>query len=88
MTNQSMKTAILNCKDISANIMDDIDKKLKSSKIKFTHKKKSEIIVEGSDKEKINNTIFKMKKYDVSQIKMLIQISESNGKVFIRQKFN
>ena len=88
MANQSMKTAILNCKDISANIMDDIDKKLKSSKIKFTHKKKSEIIVEGSNKEKINDIIFKMKKYDVSQIKMLIQISESNSKVFIRQKFN
>ena len=87
MANQ-MKEALQSCSEIAADIMKKIDKKLKEEAIDFSHKNQSEIIVKEKTKKEILDLITTIEGLSKSQIKMILQFSESNGKLYIRQKFN
>lgn len=88
MTKNKIKEALLNCDTIKTDIMDKIDKKLNTEGIVFIHNNQSEIIVPNGDKKTIKGLIATISEVSKDQIKMILQISESNGKLFIRQKFN
>ena len=84
----TIKDALLDCEDIVSDIMDKVSNELTENNVEFIHTNKSEIIVENSNKDNIINIILNIDELDHTKIKLLLQITESNGNVFIRQKFN
>lgn len=88
MTQQKMKDALLTCTDIAKDIMLKISDELKEKEINFSHKNQAEIIVDGKNKDDIVSVIENSNTVDKTQMKLLLQVSESNNKVFVRQKFN
>ena len=81
-----VKEAIKGCEEISETIMSDISDLLTKKKIKFTNENESEIIIKNKTKDKIKELVLSMD-IEPSTLKLLIQITESNGNVYIRQKF-
>jgi len=84
----TMKDALLDCEKIIDDIMDKVDNILSENNVDFIHTNKSEIIVENKTKQDVINIISKMEGIEASQIKLLLQVTESGSNVFIRQKFN
>lgn len=84
----TMKDALLDCEKIIDDIMDKVDNKLSENNVDFIHKNKSEIIVENTDKNSILGMLTTIDELDERQSKILLQVTESNNRVFIRQKFN
>ena len=84
----TIKDALLNCEDITSDIMDKIDNKLTENSIEFIHKNKSEIIIENKSKEDVIHLINDIDNLDSTKTKLLLNITESSNNVFIRQKFN
>ena len=88
MAGKKMKDALLDCSEITSDIMSKINCELKENGIAFSHKNKSEIIIDGKTKKEIIEFIEGSGLITKNQMNLLLQVSESNGNVFIRQKFN
>ena len=84
----NIASAIKECEELSSSIMEKIDTALSSNDISFIHSNKSEIITENTSKEDIIDIILNIDDVNESNFKLLLQITESNEKVYIRQKFN
>lgn len=84
---KDIKEAILNCSNITPNIMNNIEDALTENSIEFTHNNESEIIVYNVKKEDIITIIHNIDNIENDEYKLLLQIIESNDKVFIRLKF-
>ena len=82
-----IKEAIKNCEDLTDTIMDMISDTLKENKIEFIQNNESEIVIENNTKENIREILLSMD-VDLITLKLLIQITENNDNVYIRQKFN
>ena len=84
---EKIKEAIKNCEDLTDSIMDMISETLNENKIEFIQNNESEIVIENNTKENIREILLSMD-VDKSALKLLIQITENNDNVYIRQKFN
>ena len=85
---EKIKEAIKDCEELANNIMDKIDSALSSNNISFIHNNQSEIIVDNKSKDEILDIICDINDIDSTSSKLLLQVIESNEKVYIRQKFN
>lgn len=85
---EKIKEAIKDCEELANNIMDKIDSALSSNNISFIHNNRSEIIVDNKSKDEILDIICDIDDIDSTSSKLLLQVIESNEKVYIRQKFN
>lgn len=83
-----MTEALIECEELNNNIMSIISKQLEANNIKFTNNNQSEIIISDYDKDSIKNILSNIENVDNSSMKLLIQITEVNSKIFIRQKFD
>lgn len=83
-----MTEALIECEELNNNIMSIISKQLEANDIKFTNNNQSEIIISDYDKDSIKNILSNIENVDNSSMKLLIQITEVNSKIFIRQKFD
>ncbi len=88
MQEKNVKEALIECKDISSDIMDNIGLLLTSEGIEYTHSSESEIIVNEKSKSEIKDILSKMENISKQQLKLILQITDVNGTTFIRQKFN
>lgn len=88
MITKKMKDALLDCSQITEDIMDKISEELNSKGVTFTHDNKSEIIINDNTKKDIIEIIEKSGSISKERMKLLLQVSESNGNVYVRQKFN
>jgi hypothetical protein len=84
---EKIKEAIKNCEDLTDTIMDMISDTLNENKIEFIQNNESEIVIENNTKENIREILLSMD-VDLTTLKLLIQITENNDNVYIRQKFN
>lgn len=84
----TIKDALLDCEKAASDIMDKVDNKLSENNVSFIHNNKSEIIVENQTKSNVLDIINSIDDVDESTSKLLLQVTESNSNVFIRQKFN
>ena len=83
-----MTEALIECEELNNSIMSIISKQLEANNIKFTNNNQSEIIISDYDKDSIKNILSNIENVDNSSMKLLIQITEVNSKIFIRQKFD
>ena len=83
----NIKEALLECSDIISNIMNNVSNKLDEKGMSYTHNNDSEIIVNNSTKKDIVDMLGTMENIDPNKSKLMLQVTESNEKVFIRQKF-
>ena len=88
MGKTEVKDALLECKEISSDIMDKVTELLTEEGIGYTQNSDSEIIINGKEKSEIKDLLYTMEDVTKQQIKMVLQISDVNGNTFIRQKFN
>lgn len=77
--------ALKDCDSFVDEVMDLIKEKLSKKKIKFTDKN-SELIIENKNLDDIKGVLKTMDEYD--KIKLVVQLSCVNSRVYIRQKFN
>ena len=82
---KTITDALRECDDFVRDVMDKIKKKLDKKKIEYKDKN-TEIIVSGKTLDEIKFLLKDMDDYD--KIKLIVQLSCVNGKVYIRQKFN
>ena len=82
-----IKEALLECTDIISEIMDNVSDKLNENGFTYIHTSESEIIVNNTTKKDILNLISTIENVDSNKSKLMLQVTESNEKVFIRQKF-
>ena len=83
-----MTEALIECEELNNSIMSIISKQLEANNIKFTNNNQSEIIISDYDKDSIKNILSNIENVDNSSMKLIIQITEGNSKIFIRQKFD
>lgn len=88
MKSNTVKDALNECIEISSDIMNKVGNQLSSEGLKFSRPSDSEIIIENNSKDDIKNLVYSIEGATEQQLKLLLQITESNNKVFIRQKFN
>lgn len=82
-----IKRALEDCMEIIDHLMDDIESVLHDEHIEYTRAIDSEIIVKNSDKETVKNCILSIEKLDNEKMNLLLQITESQEKIFIRQTY-
>lgn len=85
-TNKNIYNALKECGSVVDTIMGDITSLLDKKKIKYTTNTDSELVVYGKTKSDIKDILLTDIPKDT--LKLLIQITETDDKVFIRQKFN
>ena len=88
MKTKKLKNALLECSEIVMEIMPNVCKALTDNKIEYTHENQSEITIVGGNKKDIRSIITESCDIGNEKLKLLLQISESNNKVYIRQKFS
>ena len=88
MTNKKLKNALLECSEIVMEIMPNVCKILTENKIDYTNTNQSEVTISGSNKKDILKLIKDSCDIEKNKLKLLLQVSESNNIVYIRQKFN
>ena len=82
-----IKRALEDCMELIDHLMDDIESALQDEHIEYTRAIDSEIIVKNSDKETVKNCILSIEKLDKEKMNLLLQITESQEKIFIRQTY-
>ena len=88
MTNKKLKNTLLECSDIVMEIMPNVCKILDEKNIEYNENNKSELTIKDNNKKDILKLIKESCNIDNNKIKLLLQVSESNNIVYIRQKFN
>lgn len=88
MTHGKMKDALICCNDTKQNIMTKITNALQNYEVEYMYNNQSEIVISGKSKEDITSIINNASDINKNQLNLMIQFSESNDKVYIRQKFN
>lgn len=82
---KTMKEVLKESNNNIETIMDEIKKVIKKNKIKIKKEDKYEIIIEGKTKSELVNLL--ISEIPNNKLKLLTQITESSGKVFIRLKY-
>ena len=88
MENKKLKNTLLECSEIVTEIMPNVCKILTDNKIDYTTLNQSEITIEDNNKKDIYNVIKDSCDIGNDKLKLLLQVTESNNNVYIRQKFN
>ena len=85
---KNMTDALKECKGITKNIMGIVTDKLSEEGIKYEIVNKYEISIPNQNKGYVASILHNINGINESQLKMILQISEVNGKIYIRQKFD
>ena len=88
MKSKKVKSAFIECNEISSDIMNRVSSHLTSEGVEHTRKNESEIIINNKSKDEIKDLVKNISGITKQQIKLILQISEINDKIFIRQKFS
>ena len=88
MESQNVTEALNECNNLSKNIMDEVEAILMSNDIKYDKNGDFEIVIKDSNKDEVREKLSGLTDVEDHQMKLLLQITESNNNVFIRQKFN
>lgn len=88
MESQNVTNALNECNNISENIMDKVENVLMSNGIQYDKNGDFEIVIKDSSKDDVREKLSGLTDVEDHQLKLLLQITESNNNVFIRQKFN
>ena len=88
MESQNVTEALNECNNLSKNIMDEVEAILMSNDIKYDKNGDFEIVIKDSNKDEVREKLSVLTDVEDHQMKLLLQITESNNNVFIRQKFN
>lgn len=88
MESQNVTNALNECNNISENIMDKVENVLMSNGIQYDKNGDFEIVIKDSSKDDVREKLSGLTDVEDHQVKLLLQITESNNNVFIRQKFN
>jgi len=88
MESQNVTNALNECNNISENIMDKVENALMSNGIQYDKNGDFEIVIKDSSKDDVKEKLSGLTDVEDHQVKLLLQITESNNNVFIRQKFN
>ena len=88
MATKKMKTTLLECGEITASIIPNVCKILSSNNIEYLNNNQSEITIKDKNKKDILKLVKEYCDIDNDKLKLLLQFSESNNTVYIRQKFN
>ena len=88
MANKKLKNALLECSEIVMEIMPNVCKILTENEVDYTANNQSEVTISGSNKKDILNLINDSCDIGKDKLKLILQVSESNDIVYIRQKFN
>lgn len=82
---QPITDLLKECSEVADCVMDCVENVLTAHDMAFSKNGESEIIVEGETKDDIKTLLLEIDEVTEEQIKVLISITESAGKVFIRQ---
>jgi hypothetical protein len=84
----NIQEALKECDEISSDVMNIVGNSLTDNGIEYSSLSDSEFVIDGERKNEIRDIISNNTEIDFSNAKIILQISESNNKTFIRQKFN
>lgn len=85
MSKKGITDLLKDCSKVTDRVMEGVENILNSHDITFSYNGDSEIIIEGKSKDEIKSLLNEVEDITEEQMKVLVQVSELGGNVFIRQ---
>lgn len=85
MSKKGITDLLKDCSKVADKVMNEIETILNSHEITFSNNGDSEIIIENKTKDEVKSLFNEIDSITEEQMKVLVQVSELGGNVFIRQ---
>jgi hypothetical protein len=85
MSKKRITDLLQECSEVAGVVLPSIENVLDNNEIEYGYNGDSEIVITGKSKDDIKPLLNDVEGVTKEQMKMLIQISELNGNVYIRQ---